>query len=139
MSTVFKSLGSSLVFWSAVTAALFALYWPCLSLPPAGDDWLLIHPAQTLARKHGIVGAIFGAFAEPVFAFYRPLPLVPSVLVKQDFVLFQVLKILLTVWLGYTVYRTAKGLDLSEHWSRLLASVVILHQVFASVITEVDL
>jgi hypothetical protein len=127
--------------WIAFSGCVLfmAIYARCLTIQAAGDDWLLIHPARALLREYGLMGALVHLFIVSVGDFYRPLALVPMLAGSAWLGLMQALKLATMILLLSLVVRCARRIGLNRIPSVILALAVILHQVFASVVTEVDL
>ena len=58
---------------ASTVLCFLAVYAKSVSIRPAGDDWLLLHPVLQLLREHGFARAFFEIFAVAVGDFYRPL------------------------------------------------------------------
>lgn len=115
------------------------VYGRSLFIQPAGDDWWLIHPVNELIRKCGVGGTLLHVFGVRVFDFYRPLALIPMMVGRISFPLLQAIKLVVFLLAMLLVVRTGRRLGLSREWSFLVGAITLLHQIAASVVTEIDL
>lgn len=128
------------LFLILFAAVLPVLFWRGLWIEPAGDDWLLLTPIREMVRESGLAGAALRAFAYPIIdQFYRPLALLPQLLITDSVLLPQLLKLLVQLGFFLLLRRTARELGIPAPWSSLTAAIPLLHQVFTSVLTEIDL
>ncbi|MBU0507951.1 hypothetical protein KKH27_03815 [bacterium] len=140
-----KPSNSQLLFVDRLALLLFGvvlvfLFWRGLWIEPAGDDWLLLTPVREMVRETGVAGAIGQAFTYPIIdQFYRPLALLPQFLITDKVLLAQLLKLLVQLGFFLVVRRTARDLGIPSPWSSVVAAIPLLHQVFTSVLTEIDL
>jgi hypothetical protein len=122
-----------------VSAAIVALYNRSLFIAPAGDDWLLLHPVSQMVRDRGVGGALTAIFRTPVGDFYRPLALLPMLVAMHALIWIQLAKLGFLVILYFVVASTARRIGLPDLWSVFVGVATVLHQVFTSVATEIDL
>ncbi|MFZ5433449.1 MAG: hypothetical protein ACOZB3_06715, partial [Calditrichota bacterium] len=122
-----------------IGSLLFLLYWPCLLVKPAGDDWLLITPVRQMIRTSGIIGAIPQLFTYAIDKFYRPFALVPQLFSQDSFLGLQAVKLIAVIWLFVLTRTVGVKLNLPKGWPTIAAFLTVFHQIFVSVITEVDL
>ena len=116
-----------------------AMYYRCLFVTPAGDDWLLIQPVQELARQHGLWGAFIRVFGMAVGDFYRPVAWLPYLFAADSFVWLQLTKLLLAMALFGLVIRTSLDAGLARFPALLVGAASLFHQISVSVISELDL
>jgi hypothetical protein len=78
-------------------------------------------------------------FTVTIGDFYRPLALLPLLLTGDTLAYAQLAKLAMMLVFFALIYRTARELGISRLAALLVASITITHQLFASVVTEIDL
>lgn len=129
----------SLILGGAAILVFGAIYFGSLYTEPAGDDWLLIHPVNELVRHFGAWGAAMRIFTTVVGDFYRPLAWMPMLGATAGLAWIQAAKLAVMIAFFLLAIRTARHIGLPPAASILVSGAVALHQIFASIVTEVDL
>lgn len=130
---------AGLFLLTGVPALFVTLYWRCLFIAPASDDWVLIYPVHELVRHSGWWGAIVGVFKSTIWLFYRPIAMLPMMLATDLFGWVQAAKLGLMVLLYILVARVSKWAGLPSVSCALVGAATILHQVFGSVVCDIAL
>lgn len=104
-------------------------YGRVLWIPPSYDDWGMIEIVRASYLGVGWSEGLWNLLTEPLAIFWRPLHVLPFVLVQGESLFFvQLVKLAIIILMSFLFVHCARALDFTQTASLVIGSVLLLHQ-----------